>query len=144
MRPKWLYRLESTDPSKGLWYDADGNYASEVCRLDCSTQVLPMDYDPRYKKDGRGWFSSCSNKEDLLHWYSIEDVRALREDGFVMCQYLATEYVEYEMETTFIRETCLTRRRIPLAILWPEIQEGGMYLRGNDIEIVTFDEVGAQ
>ncbi len=123
MMPKWLYRLESTDPGKGLWYDADGNYASEVCRLGCSTQVLPMGYDPRYKKDGRDWFSSCSNADDLLHWYSVDDVRALEKAGFVMREYLATEYVEYEKETTFIKETCLFCRQILLTSLWPELLE---------------------
>ena len=68
-----------------------------------------MDYDERYHKDNRCWFSSCSNKEDLLHWYSLEDANALVANGFVFTRYLATEYVEYENETTFIKETSLKR-----------------------------------
>ena len=123
MRPKWLYRLESKDPDKGLWYNSHGSYASEVCRLGCSTQVLPMGYDPRYKKDGRDWFSSCSDKDDLLHWYSVDDVRALEGAGFVMRMYLATEYVEYGKETTFIKDTCLACAQIPTSELWPELLE---------------------
>ena len=143
MRPKWLYRLESTDSSKGLWYDADGNYASEVCRLDCSTRVLPMGYDPRYKMDGKDWFSSCSNMDDLLHWYSVDDVRVLKENGFVMRRYLAVDYVEYEKETTFLKETCIMRKYVPLTRMWPELLERGPQMGGH-FDIVIFDEVGAQ
>jgi len=67
---------------------------------------------------GRDWFSSCSSKEDLLHWYSEDDAKRLREIGFVMAKYLATEYVEYEVETTFIKETSLERVEVPLEWSW--------------------------
>ena len=26
MEPKWLYRLEATEPNNGLWYNASGEY----------------------------------------------------------------------------------------------------------------------
>ena len=71
-----------------------------------------MDYDWRYKQDGRDWFSSCSNRDDLLHWYSKEDAKTLIDKGFVFTRYLATEYVEYPLETVFIKETCLKREEI--------------------------------
>ncbi len=73
-----------------------------------------MDYDKRYKQDGRDWFSSCSNKEDLLHWYSLEDAKMLLANGFVFTRYLATEYHEYEQETVFIKETSLKREVIDI------------------------------
>jgi hypothetical protein len=117
-KPKWLHRLEATDPEHGLWYDGSGNWVFDVGAIGCSTKDLPMDYDWRYKRDGRDWFSSCSSKEDLLHWYSEEDAKRLREIGFVMAKYLATEYVEYEVETTFIKETSLERVEVPLEGLW--------------------------
>ena len=31
---------------------------------ECKTKYLPMDYDERYHKDGRCWYSSCSTKEE--------------------------------------------------------------------------------
>lgn len=68
-----------------------------------------MSYDERYHKDGRCWYSSCSNKEDLTHWYSLKDANDLIEKGFVFTRYLATEYIEYPLETTFIKDTCLKR-----------------------------------
>jgi len=107
---KWLYRLESTDPDNGLWYDSHGRWCWGIDALpDCETKNLPMDYDERYRKDGRMWFSSCSNAEDLSHWFSYEDALALMGMGFEFARYLATEYVEYPFETCFIKETCLAR-----------------------------------
>lgn len=119
MQPKWLYRLESADPSNGLWYDDAGNYVWGIAALpNCATKDLPMGYDERYKKDGRDWYSSCSNKEDLMHWYSVQDALELMNRGFVFTRYLATEYVEYELETTFIKETALAREVISIEDLF--------------------------
>ena len=115
---KWLYRLESTDPDNGLWYDSNGNFCfnTGIGSLDdnCKTKELPMGYDPRYKADGRDWFSSCTRKEDLTHWYSYEDAKKLIDNGFVFKMYLATEYTEYEFETVFIKETCIDEKVIDI------------------------------
>lgn len=119
MKEKWLYRLESTNPNNGLWYNANNDYVFGIGRLPgCKTKDLPMGYDERYHKDGRCWFSSCSNKEDLMHWYSVQDALDLIAQGFVFTRYLATEYVEYEMETTFIKETSLKREVIDIEELF--------------------------
>ena len=119
MEAKWLYRLESTDPNNGLWYNDDNKYVFGIGELpECKTKDLPMGYDERYHKDGRNWHSSCSKKEDLMHWYSLKDAIDLIQSGFVFTRYLATEYVEYEMETTFIKETCLKREVIDIRDLF--------------------------
>jgi len=121
---KWLYRLEFKDDSCGLWYNGKGGWCFEdgIGALDdtCKTKTLPMDYDERYKQDGRDWFSSCSNKEDLLHWYSVKDAKTLLENGFVFTRYLATEYHEYDLETVFIKETSLYREEIDFFQLMAE------------------------
>jgi hypothetical protein len=113
MKPKWLYRLESTDKDNGLWYNSKGEFCFEkgIGSLDdsCKTKSLPMGYDERYRQDGKMWFSSCSNQEDLTHWYSKEDAEELINKGFVFTKYLAVDYVEYEMETVFLKETALER-----------------------------------
>ena len=120
--PKWLYRLEFKDNSCGLWYNGNGDWCFEsgigALGDECKTKTLPMDYDWRYKQDGRDWFSSCSNIEDLLHWYSKEDATKLMYNGFVFTRYLSTEYVEYPMETVFIKETCLKREEIDFLSLF--------------------------
>ena len=119
MEPKWLYRLESTDPNNGLWYSANSKYVFGIGKLeDCKTKDLPMGYDERYHKDGRQWWSSCSNKEDLMHWYSVDDALNLIRNGFVFTRYLATEYCEYPMQTCFIKETCLAREVIDIKELF--------------------------
>ena len=73
-----------------------------------------MGFDERYKQDGRDWFSSCSNKEDLMHWYSLEDAKELISKGFVFTRYLATEYHEYDQQTVFIKDTALYREEIDI------------------------------
>lgn len=115
--PKWLYRLEYKDGTCGLWYNGEGKWCFEqgIGLVEgCKTKDLPMDHDERYKQDGRDWFSSCSRKKDLMHWYSLEDAKKLIEKGFVFTRYLATEYHEYEQETVFIKDTALVREEIDI------------------------------
>jgi hypothetical protein len=116
--PKWLYRLESTDPNNGLWYNNNGEFCFDTgigsLSDECKTKTLPMDYDERYKADGRDWYSSCSNKEDLLHWYSLEDANELINKGFVLKRYLAVEYTEYPNETVFIKDSCIKEEIIDI------------------------------
>ena len=112
MKEKWLYRLESKDPSNGLWYNINNEYVWG-CK-DCSGEAknLPMGYDERYHVNGKNWFSSCSTKEDLLHWYSLEDANYLIEHGFVFTRYLAVDYIEYPTkETVFFKRNCIKERR---------------------------------
>lgn len=132
---KWIYRLESTKPNLGLWYNARGQW----CLGDglgsipgCKTKDLPMGYDWRYKQAGRDWFSGCSRLEDLRHWYSRKDAEKLLEKGFVFTRYLATEYYEYPQETVFIKHTSLAREVLDINNVLPipeptEIQEKTYY-----------------
>ena len=129
--PKWLYRLEYKDGTCGLWYNGEGKWCFEegIGSVEgCKTKDLPMDHDERYKQNGRDWFSSCSNKEDLLHWYSLRDAEELLKKGFVFTRYLATEYHEYENETVFIKESALVRKEIDIFELFgktkPMFKEG--------------------
>lgn len=107
---KWLYRLESKDPKNGLWYNSYNEYVWGMGNLgDCETKDLPMGYDERYHIDGKNWFSSCTNVEDLTHWYSLQNALDLISMGFVFTKYLAQDYVEFEKETVFLKETALER-----------------------------------
>lgn len=117
---KWLYRLEAEDPNNGLWYNSDNEYVWG-CK-DCKGEAknLPMGYDERYHIDGKNWFSSCSNVEDLLHWYSKEDAEYLLSHGFVFTKYLALDYHEFELETVFLKETAEKREVIDFLSLFKE------------------------
>ena len=116
---KWLYRLESKDPDNGLWYNSNNDFVWGINILDdCQTKKLAMEYDERYHKDGKNWFSSCSKKEDLTHWYSLQDALGLIAKGFVFTRYLAVDYVEYKNETTFLKDTALAREEINIEELF--------------------------
>jgi hypothetical protein len=119
MQPKWLYRLEATTEDNGLWYNTKNEMVWGIGKLpDCKTKDLPMGYDARYHKDGKNWFSSCSHIEDLAHWYSLEDAQNLIANGFVFTKYLAVDYVEYDLETTFLKETALERVELRIEDIW--------------------------
>lgn len=116
---KWLYRLESSTADNGLWSDSYGNKVGGIGKIECcKTKDLPMDYDSRYHINGKNWFSSCSKKEDLMHWYSVADVLNLFKQGFVFTKYLATDYIEYENETVFLKETAIDRCEISIVDLF--------------------------
>ena len=121
MPDKWVYRLEAIDPKKGLWYNEAGEKVWNIGELkNCETKNLPMYYDWRYHLYGWNWHSSCSNIEDLAHWYSLEDALELINNGFIFTRYLATQYYEWENETTFMKETCLKREIIDIKEIWGE------------------------
>ena len=116
---KWLYRLESKSVKNGLWYNSANQFVWGIGSLDnCKTKYLPMNYDKRYHKNGKNWYSSCSNKKDLSHWYSLEDAKNLIANGFVFTKDLAVDYVEYDMETTFLKETALARVELNIEDIW--------------------------
>lgn len=118
---KWVYRLEADNPELGLWYDANGNYIELVKEIPgCVSAHLPMGYDERYQKDGRSWFSSTSNLEHMPHWFTRENAEHLIQRGFKFFRYLATEYVEYDVETTFIRDSALAREEMTLEQIYGE------------------------
>ena len=123
-KPKWLYRLESINPENGLWYNKNNELVWGIGKLEnCKTKDLPMGYDPRYHVDGKNWYSSCTHKEDLSHWYSLQDAKDLIDNGFVFTKYLAVDYNEYELETCFLKETAIERVVIEfdeLKNLWEE------------------------
>ena len=112
---EWVYRLESATADNGLWYNSRGEFVFGVNDApNCSSKDLPMDYDPRYKQNSKNWFSSCSNIEDLTHWYSVENAKWLIQHGFVFTKYLAQDFIPYDKETVFLKETALERVEIPL------------------------------
>lgn len=119
---KWLYRMESTNPKNGLWYNEDGAFVFGINEINnCVTREMPMGYDERYQQGGKSWFSSCSNVEDLTHWYSVENAKELLEKGFKFYRYLAIDYHEYENETVFLKETSLDKVEISFEELFGKV-----------------------
>lgn len=113
MRAKWLYRLESHDPRNGLWYDAKGRYVFGVGKMErYRNKDLPMGYDPRYHVDGKNWVSSASNKRDFHRWFNPDEIKQLLNLGFWFGRYLARDYIEYEHETVFLKETAIRKEEL--------------------------------
>ena len=59
-----------------------------------------------------------------MHWYSVQDALDLIDAGFVFTKYLAVDYVEYELETTFLKETALERVEMDIKELFDENNTG--------------------
>lgn len=127
--PTWLYRFESVDPLGGLWYNDHEEWVFDRgigLLSNEAAHALPMDYDERYQKDGRSWHSGCPSTAMMRHWFRREDVPVLLDNGFVLYRYLATEYVHYEFETCFIKETSLTRVLLNPYTPWDATQENDL------------------
>ena len=45
------------------------------------------------------------------------------QNGFVFTRYLALDYVEYDLETTFLKDTVLCREEIDILELFKETEE---------------------
>lgn len=121
---KWLYRLEATDPSNGLWYNADNQYVWGCKNCKGEAKNLPMGEDEKYHIDRLNWYSSCSNVEDLLHWYSKEDATYLLKHGFRFTKYYARDYHEFDLETVFLKETATMPIEIDFLSLFEEKKNG--------------------
>ena len=122
LKPRWFYRIEAISPDKGLWYNDHTDWVFDegiALTKNSSSIELPMDYDPRYRKDGRLWHSACEDKEKMKYWFDPVDAHYLLSNGYRLYRYLATEYHIYENEVCFIKATAL--KRIPLA---PEVVFG--------------------
>lgn len=119
-QPQWVYRIEALDPAMGLWYNDSGDWVFEegIGQTDSPSRDLPMDYDERYQKDGKNWHSAGRNAIAMSHWFSRESAKDLMGKGYQLYRYLATEYIHYEFETCFIKETCLNREVVDYREVW--------------------------
>lgn len=83
-----------------------------------------MGYDERYRIDGLNWYSSCTNIDDVFSWFSPDDIKYLCDNGFDLLRYLAVDYVEFDKETVFRKDTALKREKISLETLINQCDPG--------------------
>src|SRR5690606_24879559 len=117
-----IYRIENPDTENGMWYDGQGRYRPFIKTLtDGRSADLPMEWDARYGKGGRRWYSGCKDSSRMNVWFSAQDARELVDAGYRLIEFWASEFVVEEFQVIFTREGSTSRREIPLSAVWPEL-----------------------
>jgi len=90
MKSKLFYRLANNTTQQGLWYDFQGNFTGLIhSKFDfCTNTKLQMPFNPNIV----GWLSATETFEELLQWFSEEDILKLEKYGYLISIYEATEY----------------------------------------------------
>ena len=84
----WVYRFEHTDPTKGAWYNANGNF----CCTHPTLKKLAMPYEPDvYQGIYR---SACKNATDMTYWIPREAAEDMLSQGYIATKYLTDDYFE--------------------------------------------------
>ncbi|GEK57166.1 hypothetical protein CHL76_02405 [Marinococcus halophilus] len=116
---KTIYRIENEETMHGMWYRLDGTFDPFINRLtEGISKSLPMDFDERYSKGGRKWFSGCDNREQIQSWFSTKDAIELFKNGYRLFAFKSTQFVEEDVQTIFTREGIVEKHEIPLETLW--------------------------
>lgn len=86
LEPLWLYRFEHIDPTKGAWYNKNGNY----CCTHPILKQLDMPYEPDVYKGI--YKSACKDGKDLTYWIPEEAAKEMLAQGYICTKYLSTDY----------------------------------------------------
>ena len=115
MSTKTLFRLERKS-GDGMWYNADGTFNPSI-RTICPGSInatIPMDYSELYKRDGKVWNSACDNLDSLYAWFPKKDMIKLVDNGFMLFEYVVTNWVEIEKgEIIFSQDSVITKTLLP-------------------------------
>ncbi len=111
-----VYRFEhATNKDLGLWYMRDGSDSGYIHKLNLSSKEMPMGRDDSHyvAPSGNRYHCSAPDRETLLHWFSNDDYPILRDNDFVLIEYVVSEFKEDGPQTLFTREGVLSRKQIP-------------------------------
>lgn len=116
-----IWRIENEETMVGMWYDKNGVPTNYIHSIDGISKDLPMDKDvEHYRQQGKEWYSGCSRKEDMFHWFSKDDITALNQDGYKLYEFEADEFIEEEFQTIFTRESMHDKKVIPYTDIWTD------------------------
>ena len=97
-----LYRVQSIENAGSLWYNPDGTPNRVVDKLSNDTLAkLPMDFDPRYREDGRIWQCATSDIDNFNYWFSLQDYTELIDMGYKAVKFDTNEFIKEEHQTLF-------------------------------------------
>ena len=71
------YRVIHPERKSGMWYTADGIYNPVPYAKTANT---PMDYCERFSRGGKQWLSAAESIQNLLDWFSAEDILWLHDN----------------------------------------------------------------
>lgn len=118
MNTRTVYRFEhATNKDLELWYMKDGSESGLVHKLNLSSKEMPMGRDDSHyvAPSGHRYHCSAPNKETLQHWFSVTDYPILRDNDFVLVEYIVSEFLEDGPQTLFTMEGVISQKVIPYA-----------------------------
>ena len=120
MKTKTIYRIENPTTMHGMWYNKAGEFNPIIHELcpDALAKELPMGYDSRHRKDGKAWYSAGKSIENMNQWFNRKDADDLVANGFVLYEFVVTEWQELEMEVLFTRDGVVRQTEIPIETVW--------------------------
>lgn len=114
-----IYRIEHRDTRDGMWYNYDGTYNGFIFNLtEGKARNFPMDYHSRYSKENLNWISGVKDKEQLLEWFSLLDIKELLENGYGLFGFMCDKYIIEESQVLFPRESVYLRKEISIQTLY--------------------------
>jgi hypothetical protein len=110
-----IYRIENPETWTGMWYNADGSYSGYIHSLtEGKSAWLPMDFDEKYRADGKTWLSAGKSIENMNQWFSVLDAYELDKAGYFLYEYVVSQYKVDDIQAYFTREGVVSQKQIKL------------------------------
>lgn len=111
-----VFRIENPNTHAGMWYNRHGEFDPVIQELCPHSRMkeLPMPYDERHYKDGFKWFSAADSIENLMEWFSEDDIDRLICNGYKLYRMEISMFQILEHEVLFCREGITCREEIQL------------------------------
>lgn len=113
-KTKTFYRVCHKDTKQGLWYCPEGTFTGLIHDKFkfCKNSELEMHFD----EELTGWLSATDSLEDLMNWFSEEDIKELQKHGWFIYKYSVTDYKFYDRFQHYIinQETSIPLNKIKL------------------------------
>lgn len=120
-----VYRVVNPDAPTGLWYNKDGSrnpIIQKILNGGAKSAGMAMDFDPNMQLDGKAWLSATVRKEELLDWFSLDDLVTLIALGYGIWEFDVLFYREVPGHVVIVEEAIVSATRIPLFAYLEEVQ----------------------
>lgn len=114
VKTKTFYRVCHENTKQGLWYCPEGTFTGLIHDKFkfCKNSTLEMHFD----EELTGWLSATESLEDLMNWFSEEDIKELQKHGWFIFEYAVKDYKFYDRFQHYIinQETSIPLNKIEL------------------------------